>query len=269
MIFSWQFLIMLILTCLFIGWFLYRPIKSGLSQDESNIAINKQRQQELEIDINQGLIDDEQFQVAGSEIINTLANELTNSNKASVKIKPFNWSIAVFICLSALSIALYSQLSPKFLPNSQVLSEPMTMNESIKKLQTFLEENPDDFQALKMMGLAQIGIGNADESIVAFERAYQINPKDIDLLLQYASAIAATQEGQFDGKSRDLIGEAFNLDSQSVQVLYFSGIVAAHEGNLNAAIEFWQKALYLMPVNHPDRNIIEEALDTVLNLQVK
>ena len=219
MIFSWQFLIMLILTCLFIGWFLYRPIKSGLSQDESNIAINKQRQQELEIDINQGLIDDEQFQVAGSEIINTLANELMNSNKASVKIKPFNWSIAVFICLSALSIALYSQLSPKFLPNSQVLSEPMTMNESIKKLQTFLEENPDDFQALKMMGLAQIGIGNTDESIVAFEKAYQINPKDIDLLLQYASAIAANQEGQFDGKSRDLIEEAFNLDPQSIQVL--------------------------------------------------
>jgi cytochrome c-type biogenesis protein CcmH len=269
MIFSWQFLIMLILTCLFIGWFLYRPIKSGLSQDESNIAINKQRQQELEIDINQGLIDDEQFQVAGSEIINTLANELTNSNKASVKIKPFNWSIAVFICLSALSIALYSQLSPKFLPNSQVLSEPMTMNESIKKLQTFLEENPDDFQALKMMGLAQIGIGNTDESIVAFEKAYQINPEDIDLLLQYASAIAATQEGQFDGKSRDLIEAAFNLDPQSIQVLYFSGIVAAHEGNLNVAIDFWQKALYLMPADHPDRNIIEEALDTVLNLQVK
>ena len=73
MIFSWQFLIMLILTCFFISWFLYRPIKSGLSQDESNIAINKQRQEELEIDINQGLIDDEQFQVAGSEIVNTLA----------------------------------------------------------------------------------------------------------------------------------------------------------------------------------------------------
>ena len=109
----------------------------------------------------------------------------------------------------------------------------MTMNESIKKLQTFLEENPDDFQALKMMGLAQIGIGNTDESIVAFERAYQINPKDIDLLLQYASAIAASQAGQFHGKSKVLIDEAFNLNPQSTHVLYFSGIVSAHDGNLN------------------------------------
>ena len=89
------------------------------------------------------------------------------------------------------------------------------------------------------------------------------------MLLQYASAIAASQEGQFDGKSKALIEEAFILDPQSIQVLYFSGIVAAHEENLNGAIEFWQKALYLMPDNHPDRNVIEEAIDTVLNLQVK
>ena len=108
-----------------------------------------------------------------------------------------------------------------------------------------------------------------EESIETFESAYLIDPTDIDLLLQYASAIAASQEGQFDGKSKALIEEAFILDPQSIQVLYFSGIVAAHEGNLNGAIEYWQKALYLMPEDHPDRNIIEEALETILNLQVK
>ena len=269
MIFSWQHIIMLILSCLFILWFLYRPIKSGLSDADSNIAINKHRQEELAIDINQGLIDDEQSQVAESEIISTLANELKDSNKDSIAIRPMNWSISIFIFLISLSIALYSQLSPKVLPSSQDLSEPVSMIESIEKLQAFLEENPSDFQALKMMGLAQIGIGNADESIEAFEKAYLINPEDIDLLLQYASAIAATQEGQFDGKSKELIEKAFNLNPLSVQVLYFSGIVAAHEGNLNGAIEFWEKARYLTPVDHPDRNIIEEAIDTVSNLQVK
>ena len=59
-----------------------------------------------------------------------------------------------------------------------------------------------------------------------------------------------------------------NFNSKSLSK-YFSGIVAAHEGDLNGAIELWEKALYLMPPDHPDRNIIEEALDTVINLQVK
>ena len=143
------------------------------------------------------------------------------------------------------------------------------MSDSIERLQSFIEMNPGDFQALKMLGLAQIGIGNVNESIETFERAYLINSKDIDLLLQFASAIAASQDGQFDGKSKVLIDEALSLDPQSIQVLYFSGIVEAHGGNLNGAIEFWEKALYLMSNDHPDRNIIEEALGTVLNLQVK
>jgi len=88
-------------------------------------------------------------------------------------------------------------------------------------------------------------------------------------LLQFASAIAASQDGQFDGKSKVLIDEALSLDPQSIQVLYFSGIVAAHGGNFIGAIEFWEKALYLMSNDHPDRKIIEEALGMVLNLQVK
>jgi len=240
-----------------------------LSGDEANIAINQQRQDELKSDVNQDLIADDQYRVAESEIINTLATELRDDIKESIAIKPLPWTLAIILILSIFSLGIYSQLAPKMIPSSQSLSESMSMSDSIEKLQNFIEENPDDFQALKMLGLAQIGIGNINESIKAFESAYLINSKDIDLLLQFSSAIAASQDGKFDGKSKVLIDEALSLDPQSIQVLYFSGIVSAHEGNLNGAIEFWEKALYLMSNDHPDRNIIEEALSTILNLQVK
>ena len=110
---------------------------------------------------------------------------------------------------------------------------------------------------------------NTTELVSFLKEEWSYEQKDIDLLLQFASAIAASQDGQFDGKSKVLIDEALSIDPQSIQVLYFSGIVAAHGGSLNGAIEFWEKALYLMSNDHPDRNIIEEALGTVLNLQVK
>ena len=269
MILAWQFIIMIALSSAFFAWFLFRPISQSLSGDESNIAINQQRQDELKSDVNQDLIADDQYRVAESEIINTLATEIRDEKKESIAIKPLSWTLAIILILSILSLGIYSQLAPKMIPSSQSLSESMSMSDSIEKLQNFIEKNPDDFQALKMLGLAQIGIGNVNESIKAFESAYLINSKDIDLLLQFSSAIAASQDGKFDGKSKVLIDEALSLDPQSIQVLYFSGIVAAHEGNLNGAIEFWEKALYLMSNDHPDRNIIEEALGTVLNLQVK
>ena len=260
---------MIALSSAFFAWFLFRPISQSLSGDESNIAINQQRQDELKSDVNQDLIADDQYRVAESEIINTLATEIRDEKKESIAIKPLSWTLAIILILSIFSLGIYSQLAPKMIPSIQSLSESMSMSDSIEKLQNFIEENPDDFQALKMLGLAQIGIGNVNESIKAFESAYLINSKDIDLLLQFSSAIAASQDGKFDGKSKVLIDEALSLDPQSIQVLYFSGIVAAHEGNLNGAIEFWGKALYLMSNDHPDRNIIEEALSTILNLQVK
>ena len=269
MILAWQFIIMIALSSAFFAWFLFRPISQSLSGDESNIAINQQRQDELKSDVNQDLIADDQYRVAESEIINTLATEIRDEKKESIAIKPLSWTLAIILILSIFSLGIYSQLAPKMIPSSQSLSESMSMSDSIEKLQNFIEKNPDDFQALKMLGLAQIGIGNVNESIKAFESAYLINSKDIDLLLQFSSAIAASQDGKFDGKSKVLIDEALSLDPQSIQVLYFSGIVSAHEGNLNGAIEFWEKALYLMSNDHPDRNIIEEALGTVLNLQVK
>ena len=270
MILSWQFILMIVLSSLFLAWFLYRPVNSNLSDDDSNIAINKQRQAELEIDFNQGHIESAQYQEAESEIISTLASELKSSPAKNTTIEPFKWLILIALSIGILSLLVYSQLAPKIIPNTDAaLTEPMTMSESIEQLEDYLIENPNDFQALKMLGLAQVGIGKIDDSIESFESAFELNPNDIDLLLQYASAIAAKQDGMFYGKSKTLIETALSLDPQSIQVLYFAGIVSAHQSDLDEAIGYWQKALYLMPENHPDRNIIEEALNTLLNLQVK
>ena len=270
MILSWQFILMIVLSSLFLAWFLYRPIKANLSDDDSNIAINRQRQNELESDISQGLIEQAQYLEAEEEIISTLASELNNNELKNITIKPLIWSTIIVLFVAVLSLSVYSQLAPKIMPNTDNgINEPLSMTESINKLENYLIENPKDFQTLKMLGLAQVSTGNIDKSIESFEKAFLINPNDIDLLLQYASAIAANQDGKFYGKSKILIEKALSLDPQSIQVLYFAGIVAAHQTDLNQARDFWQKALYLMPESHPDRNIIEEALDTILNLQVK
>ena len=106
MIITWQFIVMLFLTALFLGWFIFRPIKRGLTDIDSNIAINKQKQEELTVDINQGLIDEEQSKVAESEIISTLANELKSSNSESIAIKPLSWSIAIFLLIGVMSFAI-------------------------------------------------------------------------------------------------------------------------------------------------------------------
>ena len=270
MIFSWQMILMIVLSSIFLSWFLYRPIRTNLSDKDSNIRINQQRQNELESDMRLGLIEEAYYQEAKDEIIGTLASELKSIESNNLEIKPLMWSFIIALFIAILSLSLYSQLAPKAMSNSLDKSiEPLSLSESIETLKDNLIENPQDFSTWKMLGMAQVAMGNLDDSIYSFEKAFEINPDDIDLLLQYSSAIAANQEGQFLGKPQDLIEKALAIDPQSIQVLYFAGIVSAHQADLDLAKEYWQKALYLMPDSHPDRSVIEEALETILNLQVK
>ena len=73
MIVSWQFVLMIFLSSFFLVLFLYRPIKETISHEASNIAINKQKQEELKLDFDHGIIGDTQYHEAQEEIIETLA----------------------------------------------------------------------------------------------------------------------------------------------------------------------------------------------------
>ena len=66
-------ILMIVLSSLFLAWFLYRPIRANLSDDDSNIRINRQRQNELASDMSLGLIEEVYYQEAEDEIIATLA----------------------------------------------------------------------------------------------------------------------------------------------------------------------------------------------------
>ena len=61
-------------------WFLKYPLAdNGLDLQQSNITLGKQRKLELQSDLEQGLIDQEQYDQALEEISSTLALELNQA----------------------------------------------------------------------------------------------------------------------------------------------------------------------------------------------
>jgi len=115
--------------------------------------------------------------------------------------------------------------------------------------------------------LAEFNLGNTDKALASFAKAYSLIPNDIDMLLQYASVVASTQDGDFAGEPQSLIDQALEVAPDSVHALYLVGIVAANDGDLLLAEQSWQKALYLLPVEHPDKAVIEGALNTLRNFE--
>ena len=264
MIIFWQFILMILLSSFFLVLFLYRPIKETISHEVSNIAINKQKQEELKLDLANGIIEKAQYHEAQEEIIESLASDLDYHYSEEVSTPSFRWSIIIVFCISVASLFLYAQLKPAISSeDSQTMESPTSLIDSVNSLESYLVDNPNDFLAWKMLALAQFNLGEIKNSLESFESALNLNPNDVDLLLQYASILAANQEGSFLGKPKTMIDKALDIDSQSIHALYLSGVVATNQGDIILAEKFWQKALYLMPSNHPDRNILEDALFTI------
>lgn len=268
MSFEWPFLVMIVVSIGFLAYFLLQPLKTNISDDASNIAIGKQKKQELADDVKKGLMSKSMYQLAEDEITHTLASELIQDSSVPVIINPLRWVITLGVIIVFASVSTYTFLVPKNDSNTLIeLSSGLTLEQSVQSLETYLIDNENDGRAWKMLGLAQFNLGNTDSAIMSFERAYVLIPNDIDMLLQYASIIASTQEGDFSGAPQSYINQALTIDPNSVNALYLVGIVAANNGDLLLAEKSWQKALNMLSDGHPDRVVIEGALKTVRNFE--
>jgi len=268
MSFEWQFLLLILASSGFVAYFLFRPLKVNISDDASNVAIGKQKKQELADDVTKGLISESLYQEAEDEITHTLAGELTQNSADTVVINPLKWAIALGVIIAIVSILVYAQLAPKQGSSAAFeMSPSLSLEQSAASLKAHLDENPENGKAWSMLGLAEFNLGNTDKALVLFEKAYSLIPTDIDMLLQYASVLASTQKGDFSGEPQSLIDQALEVDPDSVHVLYLVGIVAANDGDLLLAEQSWQKALYLLPAGHPDRAVIEGALNALGNFE--
>ena len=190
--------------------------------------------------------------------------KITVHDDSNIPINPLFWSVIIVIFIAISSLLLYDQLKPTTLSEkSEDIQEFVSLSESAISLEAYLKNNPEDSESWKMLGLAKFNLGEFSSSIESFEKAMAINPDDVEMLLQYASVLIAMQDGNFVDKTKSIIEKVLKIDPQSIHALYLSGVAAVNQSDIIAAKKFWQKALYLMPENDPDREILQQAIKMI------
>jgi cytochrome c-type biogenesis protein CcmH len=178
MMYLW-FILMLVISALWLSWFLYRPLKtSAFNLEKSNIALGRQKQTELEQDLQNNLIDEQVFEQAKDEIVQTLSVEIeqthgttaTDDTQQSVSIGLIMLIVAF---LFGASLLVYQSLtSYTTVTEVRVQSEKVpTLAQSIARIKQRVEEKPDDVKAWRMLGLALFESGEVKPSLKAYERA--------------------------------------------------------------------------------------------------
>ncbi len=261
-------LLMLILAFAWIMWFVYRPLSSNhLDLQQSNVDLGKQRLLELEQDLNQGLISQDEFTQAKEEVSTTLALELEQSETevqvVNNQAPSVTTNAVVLVALLVISVSTYWYLAPGFTPqlaSSQGAKAPLSLSESAQQIEQHLQDNPQDAGAYQMLGLTYFELGEMEKSLKAYASAYQLESDNVQLLVEYASAVVSSNDNQFNSKSAQLIKRALELDPNSPDALYLAGVFATSIQDLDLAKNLWTKALSVLEQNSPDYQILQSML---------
>ncbi len=247
-------------------WFLKKPLAdNGVDLRQSNIDIAKQRKLELQRDLDQDLIDREQFELALDEISTTLAVELEQQSiKTSNSENNTLSMLAIVVLLPISSIGVYQSLStyaPTSIATPIVDSKPLTLEQSVEKLKQHLADEPNDAEAWTMLGLSYFELDKVKESLEAYEKAYQLTPNNSKLLVEYASTLISVNDNQFSDRPVALIKQALEIDANAPDALYLAGMFAISMQDFTLAKGLWNKALSVLPVGGDDHQALLGLLD--------
>ncbi|CAC9594933.1 Cytochrome c heme lyase subunit CcmH [Bathymodiolus heckerae thiotrophic gill symbiont] len=258
--------IMLIASLAWTVWFLKKPLAdNGIDLRQSNVDLGKQRKLELQSDLDKDLIDQEQFEFALDEISSTLAVELEQKNVKTSNTKSGGLSIfLVLILLPFFSIGVYQNLSTYVstpIVASVVDSAPLSLEQSVEKIKQHLQDEPNDDKAWAILGLSYFELNQDEASVNAYEKAYQINPNNPRLLIEYASTLISVNDNQFSDQSVVLIKQALKLDANAPDALYLAGMFAISMQDFELAKGLWNRALSALPEQSADRQALLGILD--------
>ncbi|KGA38241.1 c-type cytochrome biogenesis protein CcmI [Pectobacterium odoriferum] len=142
-------------------------------------------------------------------------------------------------------------------------AEPLTIEEVARLglgLRSQLETQPDNPQDWWMLGRIAGLLNNYDMSVQAFAKAFQLDPKNTDLALDYADLLSQSTDPRDSQRGGDMLRELMNSGSTNVRVLSLLAFNAYEAQRYQDAINAWEAMLQLLPQNDTRRAVIERSV---------
>ncbi|CAH9018986.1 c-type cytochrome biogenesis protein CcmI [Candidatus Nitrosacidococcus sp. I8] len=254
---------------LFALGFLLTPLlqRSTLKEDDettAEIAIYKERLQELKTDLKSGTITESQFSQARHELEEAMASDLAATHRLThLEIKR-HWLVAlmlVFILPSLASLIYWklgsgNEVSEQLAVEENSKQEMNSMHHAIGSLQDKLAENPDDIQGWRMLGRSYLSTNEFSNAAEALSHAYVLDDQNPDVILDLAEALAGNQGRGLQGAPQKLIQRALIVAPDYPKALWFASINALQANRKEEAKGYLQQlASQLTPGSEEEKMV--------------
>ena len=247
---------------------LQRSEANVVSDDErkqANIAVYRDQLSELEADRRNGIVAEDQYEADRDEIERRLLEDTATARSekttGAAPITARNTAYLLGIGLPLIAIAFYLKLGePERITNPAPVGAPPSaaseappertqaqIEENVAKLAKRLESNPNDAQGWTMLARSYSSMEKYSDAVNAYAKATELNPKDADLLAEYAFVTGMAGGRTLEGKPTEIINRALKVDPENAKALQLAGSAAFQAKDYKKAIDYWQRVLKKVP----------------------
>ena len=268
-------LLSLFVLLVFLRTILKARATSSNTQSQTNLRLLRDQLQEVAEDHRVGNLSAEQYEFSKVEIENRVLEEVAKEPQVTVMsgryAKIVSMLVVVLIPFSA--FYLYSVIgSPEgqdvalFLESQDQSFDQAELESMAEKVIEHLAENPEDTQALSMLARTYQALHKFDEAANAWERAYQLDPNNPAILVDYAESRGLAARGNLSGEPTELINRALELDPNHGKGLALGGTAAFAAGSYQLAIDRWTQ---LMKANLVDEQLVQTLQSGIAEAKIR
>lgn len=250
---------------------------SELQRQQSNVVIYKSQLADLESDLNNGRIDQAQYDGLSQEIKHNLLVD-TQDEEVVQNTKTGNWIfIPSLVVILLVSVGLYFKLGAENeLAITQLLQKSGQTNfteenalDLIARLDVQTKKTPEDTEMWYLLGRLNFDMGQFDQAVVGFTQALQLLP--IDSKQDQAVAMAQLAQAQFfandrklDAATESLLKDVLAINPNDETSLGLLGVAAFDSSRYVEAVGYWQRLISMMPVGNPNVAAIQGGINKAL-----
>jgi cytochrome c-type biogenesis protein CcmH len=231
-----------------------------ISRRDANISIHRDQLRELDADLRAGLLAQADYERARRELE---ARALEEAGAGAPERRPLArrrgvaWAVGAGLPLLAAALYLVvgnpGALMPQSDPHAITVQQ---LDAMVERLATRLRDSPGDVEGWKLLGRSYSALGRFPESAEAYGKAAALDPRDAQLLADFADVLAMARGQRLEGEPEKLIARALELDPTNLKALALAGTAAYARKDYATAAAQWEKMLPLVPPDSEDARAI-------------
>ncbi|MVW76222.1 c-type cytochrome biogenesis protein CcmI [Pseudomonas xionganensis] len=237
-----------------------RGVQAEEDRTALNVTLYQERLQELQTQHASGALDDAQLQRGRDEAARELLADTEGAEaqrKRGVLGSKIPFAAALLMPVLGYFLYMHWGAIDELERARNFANQPQSIEEMTARLEANLESNPESAEGWYFLGRTYMAQDRAGDAAQAFERAIGIAGRAPELLGQWAQALYFAGNKQWSEQLQGLTEEVLQADPEEVTTLGLLGIAAYEEGRYQAAVDYWQRLVAVLPAGDPSRQAIE------------